>query len=81
MGLATNVSRESGSRVPLGEAAEMIYMEAVERYPELSRKDFSAVYARSGHSKERLGPAQRTLWQSQSFFCVNVHNHLCIARA
>jgi len=43
MGLATNVSRESGSPVPLAEAAEKIYMEAVERYPELSRKDFSAV--------------------------------------
>jgi 3-hydroxyisobutyrate dehydrogenase len=44
MGLATNVSRESGSAVPLAEAAEKIYTEAVERYPELSTRDFSAVY-------------------------------------
>jgi 3-hydroxyisobutyrate dehydrogenase len=44
MGLATDVSKESGSPVPLAEAAEKIYIEAVRRYPELSRKDFSAVY-------------------------------------
>ncbi len=51
MGLATNVSKESGSPVPLAEAAEKIYVEAVERYPELSRKDFSAVYEYLGRMK------------------------------
>jgi 3-hydroxyisobutyrate dehydrogenase len=30
--------------VPLGEAAEKVYVDAVKRYPELSRKDFSSVY-------------------------------------
>jgi 3-hydroxyisobutyrate dehydrogenase len=44
MGLATDVSKESGSPVPLAETAENIYIEAVKRYPELSRKDFSGVY-------------------------------------
>jgi len=44
MGLATDVSKGSGSPVPLAEAAEKIYIEAVRQYPELSRKDFSAVY-------------------------------------
>lgn len=44
MGLATGVSKELGSAVPLAEAAEGIYVEAVKRLPELSRKDFSAVY-------------------------------------
>ena len=52
MGLATNVSRELGSPVPLAEAAEKIYMEAVERYSELSRKDFSAVYEYLGTVKK-----------------------------
>ena len=51
MGLATNVSRESGASVPLAEAAEKIYMEAVERYPEISKKDFSAVYEYLGTVK------------------------------
>lgn len=51
MGLATNVSRESNSPVPLADAAEKIYMEAVEGYPELSRKDFSAVYEYLGTLK------------------------------
>lgn len=53
MGLATNVSRESGSAVPLADAAEKVYMEAVERYPELSRKDFSAVYEYLGRVKRK----------------------------
>jgi 3-hydroxyisobutyrate dehydrogenase len=30
--------------VPLADAAEKVYVEAVKRYPELSRKDFSSVY-------------------------------------
>jgi len=51
MGLAMNVSRESGSPVPLAKAAEEIYVEAVKRYPELSRKDFSAVYEYLGSMK------------------------------
>jgi 3-hydroxyisobutyrate dehydrogenase len=38
------ISRGSGSRVPLAEAAEGVYVEAVKRYPELSKKDFSSVY-------------------------------------
>jgi len=44
LGLATNVSKEMGSPVPLGEAAEKIYMDAVKRYPELLMRDFSSVY-------------------------------------
>ncbi|KAH9998133.1 NAD binding domain of 6-phosphogluconate dehydrogenase-domain-containing protein [Russula compacta] len=44
LGLATDVSKASGSPLPLGEAAERIYVEAVKRYPDLSRKDFSSVY-------------------------------------
>ncbi|KAH9079217.1 3-hydroxyisobutyrate dehydrogenase [Lactarius deliciosus] len=44
LGLATEVSKSSGSPVPLGEAAEGIYADAVKRYPELSKKDFSSVY-------------------------------------
>jgi len=44
LGLAMEISRGSGSRVPLAEAAERVYVEAVKRYPELSKKDFSSVY-------------------------------------
>jgi 3-hydroxyisobutyrate dehydrogenase len=44
MGLATDVSKHSGSPVPLAEAAQNIYIQAVNRHPELSTKDFSAVY-------------------------------------
>lgn len=44
LGLATEVSKSSGSPVPLGEAAESIYADAVKRYPELLKKDFSSVY-------------------------------------
>jgi len=44
LGLARDVSRASGSPVPLTEAAERIYVDGVKRYPDLSRKDFSSVY-------------------------------------
>jgi hypothetical protein len=44
LGLATEVSKGLGSPVPLGEAAERIYVEAVKREGELARKDFSSVY-------------------------------------
>lgn len=44
MGLARNGSRATGSPLPLAEAAEQIYADAVERHPELIRKDFSSVY-------------------------------------
>lgn len=44
MGLATNGSNVTGSPLPLAEAAAKIYLDAVEKYPELVRKDFSSVY-------------------------------------
>jgi 3-hydroxyisobutyrate dehydrogenase len=44
MGLATEVSKGLGSPMPLGEAAEKIYIEAVKGEPERARKDFSSVY-------------------------------------
>ncbi|KAH9001466.1 3-hydroxyisobutyrate dehydrogenase [Lactarius akahatsu] len=52
LGLATEVSKLSGSPVPLGEAAEGIYADAVERYPELSKKDFSSVYRYLGEGRK-----------------------------
>lgn len=44
MGLATDAAKGLGSPVPLAEAAERIYIEAVKGEPELAKKDFSAVY-------------------------------------
>ncbi|KAI0256492.1 NAD binding domain of 6-phosphogluconate dehydrogenase-domain-containing protein [Lactifluus subvellereus] len=44
LGLATNVSKASGSPVPLAEAAEKMYEDSVKRYPELSKRDFSSIY-------------------------------------
>jgi 3-hydroxyisobutyrate dehydrogenase len=44
MGLATGVANQSGSPLPLGEAAENIYAQAIKQQPVLARKDFSAVY-------------------------------------
>ncbi|KAF8894412.1 NAD binding domain of 6-phosphogluconate dehydrogenase-domain-containing protein [Infundibulicybe gibba] len=44
MGLATNIASESGSPVPLAQAAEDIYAQVIEHQPDLARKDFSSVY-------------------------------------
>lgn len=44
MGLASNIAQQRKSPLPLGEAAEEIYAKAIEKYPELSSKDFSSVY-------------------------------------
>ena len=44
MGLASNISRQRKSPLPLGEAAEEIYAKAIEKYSELASKDFSSVY-------------------------------------
>jgi 3-hydroxyisobutyrate dehydrogenase len=45
MGLATALGRTYGSPLPMTEAAETIYRDAIEKEPGLSRKDFSSVYA------------------------------------
>ncbi|KAH9966449.1 3-hydroxyisobutyrate dehydrogenase [Russula dissimulans] len=44
LGLATGASKGLSSRLPLGEAAEKIYVEAVKGDAELAKKDFSSVY-------------------------------------
>ncbi|KAI0316785.1 NAD binding domain of 6-phosphogluconate dehydrogenase-domain-containing protein [Amylostereum chailletii] len=44
LGLAIDVSTETGSPLPLAEAAKRLYEDAVKRHPELSKKDFSSVY-------------------------------------
>ena len=65
MGLATDIGDKYGVPLPLGEAAEKIYSEVIEREPELGRKDFSSVYQylRIGSDREsrkgRLGQSER----------------------
>jgi 3-hydroxyisobutyrate dehydrogenase len=44
MGLASEIAQQQKSPLPLGETAEEIYAKTIERYPELSRRDFSSVY-------------------------------------
>jgi 3-hydroxyisobutyrate dehydrogenase len=44
MDLARNIGKASHSPLPLGEAAREIYEEAVQRRPDLAKKDFSSVY-------------------------------------
>lgn len=44
MRLATELAKKHGSPLPLGEAAESLYADALETDPELARKDFSSVY-------------------------------------
>lgn len=44
MGLATAIANQTGSPVPLGEAAESIYAQVIKEQPALARKDFSSVY-------------------------------------
>ncbi|KAI9452323.1 3-hydroxyisobutyrate dehydrogenase [Russula earlei] len=44
LGLAMDVSKASGSPLPLTSAAERVYVEAVRRDGELAKKDFSSVY-------------------------------------
>lgn len=46
MGLASDVGKLTGTRLPLGETAEKIYAEAIEACPELGRKDFSSIILR-----------------------------------
>ena len=44
MGLASDLAETFASPLPLGEAAELIYADAVREDPELANKDFSSVY-------------------------------------
>jgi 3-hydroxyisobutyrate dehydrogenase len=44
MGLATEIANQSGSPLPLGEAAKNIYAQVIKEQPALARKDFSSVY-------------------------------------
>ncbi|KAG6379147.1 3-hydroxyisobutyrate dehydrogenase [Boletus reticuloceps] len=44
MDLATNIGKVSHSPLPLGAAAKRIYEEAIQRRPDLAKKDFSSVY-------------------------------------
>jgi 3-hydroxyisobutyrate dehydrogenase len=44
MGLATALGRSHGSPLPMSEAAEAIYRDALEKEPKLARKDFSSIY-------------------------------------
>ncbi|KAI0340497.1 3-hydroxyisobutyrate dehydrogenase [Trametopsis cervina] len=44
MGLATEIGDLVGCPLPMGEAAEKIYAEAIATAPELANKDFSSVY-------------------------------------
>ncbi|EPQ58054.1 3-hydroxyisobutyrate dehydrogenase [Gloeophyllum trabeum ATCC 11539] len=44
MGLATNIARNTGAPLPLGEAAEKLYAHVLVEDPQLIRKDFSSVY-------------------------------------
>lgn len=44
MGLATDIGDKYGVPLPLGEAAENIYNDVIEKEPELAKKDFSSVY-------------------------------------
>ena len=42
--MATEIGDKYGVPLPLGEAAENIYSEVIEKEPELAKKDFSSVY-------------------------------------
>ena len=44
MGLATEIANQSGSPLPLGEAAKKVYAQAIKEHPALARKDFSSIY-------------------------------------
>ncbi|TFK42766.1 3-hydroxyisobutyrate dehydrogenase [Crucibulum laeve] len=44
MGLATGIAHKTESPLPLGELAEKIYSQVIQKQPELARKDFSSVY-------------------------------------
>jgi 3-hydroxyisobutyrate dehydrogenase len=44
MGLASDIAAKSETPLPLGEAAEKIYADAIKEQPDLARKDFSSVY-------------------------------------
>ncbi|KAJ7093178.1 NAD binding domain of 6-phosphogluconate dehydrogenase-domain-containing protein [Mycena epipterygia] len=44
MGLATDIATQTGTELPLGDAARRLYCLMMEQQPELGRKDFSSVY-------------------------------------
>jgi len=44
MGLATDIARQTGIRLPLGETAGILYSFMIAQQPELGQKDFSSVY-------------------------------------
>jgi 3-hydroxyisobutyrate dehydrogenase len=44
MGLAMAAANQHGNPLPLGEAAEKVYSQAVKSMPELKGKDFSSIY-------------------------------------
>ena len=65
MGLATEAGDMLGCPLPMGEAAEKVYEDAIECEPEHARKDFSSVYQylRAACDEEsrkgRLGESER----------------------
>ncbi|KAJ7261396.1 3-hydroxyisobutyrate dehydrogenase [Mycena haematopus] len=44
MGLASDIAKQTGTALPLGDAARGVYSRMIEQQPELARKDFSSVY-------------------------------------
>ncbi|KAJ7445768.1 3-hydroxyisobutyrate dehydrogenase [Mycena galericulata] len=44
MGLATDIATQTGTALPLGDAARRLYSVMIKEQPELARKDFSSVY-------------------------------------
>ena len=44
MALATDAGKQTGTPLPMGEAAEEFYADTIEKEPELARRDFSVVY-------------------------------------
>lgn len=54
MKLATDIAAQTGSPLPLGEAAQGLYERAIEQQPELSKKDFSSVYRFLGTSSAQV---------------------------